>query len=171
MSKHTDEDEQAPIEPSKTAIKKQMTALQDLAKNLVALSEKELAHLALPEKILEQIQLARKIHRGSGKKRLIQYIGKLLRTSDVELIQAAFEQLQKGQKDQARAFHQLEQLRDRLISDGEDMIDTVIASYPQADRQQLRQLLRNIDKERSQNKPPTTARKLFKYLRELHENC
>ncbi|TPC95485.1 DUF615 domain-containing protein, partial [Escherichia coli] len=39
-----------------------------------------------------------------------------------------------------------------------------------ADRQQLRTLIRNAKKEKEGNKPPKSARQIFQYLRELAEN-
>lgn len=155
---------------SKTAIKKEMSALTELGKRLVELPEKELATIPLPDQLLEQIQLARRITQNSGKKRQLQYIGKLMRSIEMEPILAAYDELLNGRKEKAREFHQLEKLRDGIVETGDDAINEVLVLYPAADRQQLRQLSRAIQKEKAANKPPAAARKLFKYLRELHEN-
>ncbi len=48
-------------------------------------------------------------------------------------------------------------------------MDEVIELYPTADRQQLRSLIRNAQKEKATNKPPKSARQIFQYLRELAE--
>ena len=57
----------------------------------------------------------------------------------------------------------------RLIAEGEDALGSIAETYPDIDRQHVRQLIRNAQKDISQNKPPANARKLFKYLREIHE--
>ena len=67
-------------------------------------------------------------------------------------------------------FHKLEQLRDRLIVEGDDAVEEVLSLWPNADRQQLRSLIRNAKKEKEGNKPPKSARQIFQYLRELAEN-
>lgn len=155
---------------SKTAVKKEMSALTDLGKRLVELPDKELATIPVPDKLLEQINLAKRITQHSGKKRQLQYIGKLLRSIDVEPIQAAYDELQTGRKQKAREFQQLEKLRDDIVENGDAAINSVVEIYPKADRQQLRQLSRSIQKEKAEDKAPAAARKLFKYLRELHDN-
>ena len=62
-----------------------------------------------------------------------------------------------------------EELRDRLIENGDSAMDEVIELYPAADRQQLRSLIRNAQKEKATNKPPKSSRQIFQYLRELAE--
>ena len=64
----------------------------------------------------------------------------------------------------------LEALRDRLIEEGDDVVVEVLNLYPSADRQQLRSLIRNAQKEKAGNKPPKSSRLIFQYLRELAEN-
>jgi len=64
----------------------------------------------------------------------------------------------------------LEALRDRLVEEGDDAISEVLNLYPEADRQQLRVLIRNAQKEKAANKPPKSYRQIFSYLRELAES-
>ena len=70
---------------------------------------------------------------------------------------------------QVSLFHKLEMLRDRLVEEGDVAIPTVLELYPDADRQQLRSLIRNAQKEKATNKPPKSFRQIFQYLRELSE--
>lgn len=155
---------------SKTEIKREMHELRDLGKALIELPEKELATIPVPDNILEQIAIAKKITHNSGKKRQMQYIGKLLRSIDTDEIQAAYEDLQTGRKKLARDFQKLEVLRDQLIDQGDNAIQPVLEQYPNADRQILRQLVRQASKEKQAEKPPAAARKLFKYLREISDS-
>jgi ribosome-associated protein len=154
---------------SKSEIKRQMTALQKLGEKLMELSPKQLALVPMSEKLEEALETAKRINHHEGKRRQMQYIGKLMRSEDGEAIGAVIQQIEDGQKALARAFQRLEQWRDKLIAEGESAIGEIIQSYPDIDRQHLRQLIRNAQKEASQNKPPASARKLFKYLREVHE--
>lgn len=154
---------------SKSEIKRQMTALQKLGEKLLELSTKQLAMVPMSEKLAEAIETAKRINHHEGKRRQMQYIGKLMRTEDGEAIGAVVQQFEDGQKSLARAFQRLEVWRDRLIAEGEAAMGEFAESYPEIDRQHLRHLIRNAQKEASENKPPASARKLFKYLREVYE--
>lgn len=154
---------------SKSQLKREMLALQGLGEALVGLPDRELATIPVPEQLLEHINLAQKITHHGGKKRQLQYIGKLMRKLDVSEIQIAYKELLNGRKTHAREFHQLEQWRDKLIEQGSTAIEELLAQYPDADRQQLRQMVRQAQKEQSQEKPPATSRKLFRYIKTLAE--
>jgi ribosome-associated protein len=165
---HDDEEELA---PSKSAVKREMTALQKVGEQLVGLSERELARMPIADEQLAQaIALARRIKSNSGRRRQLQYIGKLMRGIDASELVAALAALHQQGQDEAKAFQQLEALREKILEGSAEAIETVMADYPQADRQQLRQLQRQHQKERSANKPPVASRKLFRYLRELSES-
>lgn len=155
--------------PSKSERKREMQALQELGSHIVKLSEGELATIPLEGALAEAIAVARRITSHEGLRRQMQYIGRLMRETDVEAIEAAYEELQNGRQQMNQRFHLLEQLRDRLIAEGPNAMDAVTGDYPEADRQHLRQLITAAVKEREQNKPPAAARKLFRYLRELAE--
>ena len=64
-------------------------------------------------------------------------------------------------------FKRLEKWRDRILDEGDNAINELMDEFPEADRQQLRQLYRNAMNEQKKNKPPASARQLFKYIREL----
>lgn len=105
-----------------------------------------------------------------GRRRQLQLIGKMLRNRDVDPIRQALDKLKNRHNQQVALFHKLEQIRDRLIDDGDDAVAEVLNLWPDADRQQLRSLIRNAKKEKEGNKPPKSARLIFQYLRELAEN-
>ena len=88
----------------------------------------------------------------------------------VDLGKNALDKLKNRHNQQVVLFHKLENLRDRLIDQGDDAIAEVLNLWPDADRQQLRTLIRNAKKEKEGNKPPKSARQIFQYLRELAEN-
>ena len=64
-------------------------------------------------------------------------------------------------------LHRIEGWRDRLLADGDVALADLLVEHPDADRQHLRQLLRNAVEERNRNKPPHAARELFRVLREM----
>ena len=153
--------------PSKSELKREMHALQKLGEAIVKLSKGDLATIPLDPQLAEGINIARRIKSREGLRRQMQYIGKLMRTTDIEAIQQAMQVLEEGRKQSAEKFHQLEQWRDQLIEEGPNSLEQVIEKFPHADRQHLRQLIVQANKEKNQNKPPASSRKLFRYLREL----
>ncbi|WP_145594059.1 ribosome biogenesis factor YjgA [Yersinia aleksiciae] len=164
--KNDDDDEI--IWVSKSEIKRDAEALKELGTELVELGKNALEKIPLDEDLLAAIELAQKIKK-EGRRRQIQLIGKMLRARDVEPIQTALDKLKNRHNQQISLFHKLETLRDRLVEEGDDVIPTVLDLYPDADRQQLRSLVRNAQKEKAANKPPKSFRQIFQYLRELAE--
>ncbi|WP_192458329.1 ribosome biogenesis factor YjgA [Musicola keenii] len=162
-----DEDEEI-IWVSKSEIKRDAEALKALGAELVELGKNALERIPLDEDLRAAIELAQRIKK-EGRRRQLQLIGKMLRARDPEPIQTALDKLRNRHNQQVSLFHKLEQMRDRLLEQGDDAIPDVLALYPQADRQQLRSLVRNAQKEQAANKPPKSARQIFQYLRELAE--
>ena len=66
-------------------------------------------------------------------------------------------------------LHRLEKWRNELIAGDNEALEEVFAAFPNADRQHLRQLVRNAQKEEEAGKPPKSSRELFRYLRGLQE--
>ena len=90
-----------------------------------------------------------------------------MRKIDTGNISIAFQKLQDGRKEEARKFHELELWRDHLIETGPSATEEVVTKYPKGDRQHIRQLIMQAVKEKNANKPPASARKLFRYLKEI----
>ena len=153
-----DEDDEI-IWVSKSEIKRDAEELKRLGAEIVDLGKNA----------LDKIPLAQRI-KMEGRRRQLQLIGKMLRQRDVEPIRQALDKLKNRHNQQVVLFHKLENLRDRLIDQGDDAIAEVLNLWPDADRQQLRTLIRNAKKEKEGNKPPKSARQIFQYLRELAEN-
>ncbi|MBL4828064.1 MAG: DUF615 domain-containing protein [Spongiibacteraceae bacterium] len=156
--------------PSKTALKKEMLELQALGEALVKLSKGALATIPIADETLATaIATARKITHREGLRRQMQYIGKLMRKTDLQDIEKAYQKLLDGRQEETRHFHLLEQWRDELIEKGPKASEEIMNKHPHADRQYLRQLITRAVKEKQINKAPTSARKLFRYLKELEE--
>lgn len=156
--------------PSKSARKREMLALQALGESLLALNDQQLAQLPVAdERLLQAIREARAIRSNSARRRHLQFIGKLMRDIDPEPLQRSLQSLHQGHKQDNESFHRLEKLRDDTLAAGPRGVELVIAQWPQADRQQLRQLVLQHQREAQHGKPPAASRKLFRYLRDLQQ--
>ena len=152
--------------PSKSQLKREMTALQDLGAELVELSRERLAKIEMPERLRDALLDAQRFTKHEARRRQMQYIGKIMRDIDAAPLRAAMDEI-KGVSEAANIRqHQLERLRTRLMED-EAVFSEVARDYPGADMQHLRQLRRNALKEAQQGKPPRAYRELFRELREL----
>ena len=157
--------------PSKSALKRRMLALQELGETLVGLSEKQLGKVPIAdERLLEVIREARAMRSHGARRRHLQLIGKLMRDIDAAPIESALQDMDRQRQGEADAFHRLEQLRDEVLAAGVAGTELVAGRWPQADRQQLRQLILQHQRDTGRGAAPTASRKLFRYLRELQEN-
>ena len=152
---------------SKSEKKREVTALQDLGKRLLELPEAQVQGLGIPQELHDALVLARTLKSHSALRRQMQFIGVLMRRTDTGPIRQAIDNMDKGQKHKARAFQQLERMRDSLVEGDDTVIEEVSSRFPDADIQKLRQFVRNARKERKENQPPKHSRALFRYLREL----
>ena len=152
--------------PSKSQRKREMTALQDLGGELVALSKERLAKIDMPERLRDALLEAQRITSHEARRRQMQYIGKIMRDVDAAPLRAAMDEINGVSKAATIRQHQLARLRTRLMED-EAVFSEVARDYPGADMQHLRQLRRNALKEAQQGKPPRAYRELFRELRAL----
>jgi ribosome-associated protein len=159
-----DEADAEGLPPSKTRRKHAMHALQDLGEALVALDSRRLQKLDLPERLVDAIVQARGIRAHEGRRRQIQYIGKLMRTIDPEPVQAALEDWAKGPKEDNARFAALERWRDRLLAEPA-ALNEFVGTYPQADRRHLESLISDANLERTRGGPPHRYRELFRQLK------
>lgn len=159
-------DDETPERPSKSQLKREMHALQALGETLIAMQPAERARFPLSDDMLRAIDETARIRSHEGRRRHMQYVGKLIRKEDLAAIQAVFDGIEQEKQQRDHAFHRLEKWRDRLVDEGDPAAEQWLVEYPDTDRQTLRQLIRNAQRERDQNKPPASARKLFKFLRD-----
>jgi len=158
--------DEAPVAPSKTQMKAAMQELQDLGSELVALSIGHLARIELPENLHAAILDWHRFPKHEAQRRQLQYIGKLMRNIDPEPIRAGLALLRGESAAEIAKMHRLERLRERLLAD-EQVLQEILASWPQADVSHLRQLRRNAIKEKEANKPPKNFRAIFQVLKDL----
>jgi len=104
--------------PSKSQLKRDMLAVQDLGEELVNLSDERLESLSLPERLFDAIQLVRRIRAHEGRRRQMQYIGRLMREeADVEAIRRVLEDEHHQHRIDTALMHDAERWREQLITD------------------------------------------------------
>ncbi len=164
--------------PSRTERKRESTELQKLGEDLLALRAELMDRLALPDKLVEALDAARRISNFEGKRRQLQFVGKLMRQLDADTLDAVrtvLTEQHRGSAGDALALHQVEQWRDRLVADDAALSDWV-QQYPRSDSQQVRALARQARRDAK----PTVAgetprhgkayRELFQLIRaQLHD--
>ncbi|MEM7247007.1 MAG: ribosome biogenesis factor YjgA [Acidobacteriota bacterium] len=157
---------------SRTQAKRRRKGLESLGMRLGTLSDAQLTKLDLPERLHDAIVEARRMKK-QARRRQDRFIAGLLADLDDDDLAAVFDfadNLDGQTAEETAHFHGLEAWRERLLgSDGDAAIEELLAAAPQADRSQLRELVRRSRKETAEGKPPATSRKLFRYLRELLE--
>ena len=157
--------------PSKTQLKAEADEKQALGEALLTLRADLMAKLDLPEKLLDAISEAKKITNFEGKRRQMQFIGKLMRPLDTEPIRAAIDEQANGSAQLTLALHLAEQWRDKLIA-SDDALGDWLTEHPDTDSQQLRALIRQARKDAKPEKPGEAPRhgksyrEIFQLVRE-----
>jgi ribosome-associated protein len=155
--------------PSKTLLKKAMHELQQLGVALTELNDERLRAVPLPETLLDAVLEFQRTRSHEGRRRQLQYIGKLMRNADVEPIREAVASARLGRAREALALHEAEHWRDRLLA-SDNELTAWIDKHPHSDVQQLRNLIRAARKDLtvSANDPKAVGRKGRAY-RELFQ--
>ncbi|MGX5673299.1 ribosome biogenesis factor YjgA [Thermomonas fusca] len=166
-----DEDTGEFFSPSRSEQRRAALDVLELGEQLVAMTATQLGRLPIPEELLPHIRETQRITSFGARKRQLAYLAKQMRKLDDEALDAIRDAMSKdgeAARRETAALHRVEALRDALLGDdGDAALTALLAAHPQADRQQLRQLLRNVREERARNKPPRAFRELFRVLREL----
>ena len=135
----------AEFDGSRSKLKAESDALQKLGIQLLDLPESRLKKLDLPEKLFDAVQEAKRISNFEGKRRQMQYIGKLMRKVDPAPIEAAVHAAKKGSATETLMLHRAETWRDELIAvDGS--FEKWMREFPETDTQHLRSLIRQAKK-------------------------
>lgn len=163
---YEEQETEAPERKSKSQLKREMLALQELGEKLVALSVDELRRMNLDKDLFDAVVHAKSLQKHEARRRQMQYIGTVMRTVDPEPVRTRLEEISQTSKQANAKFHRLEKLRDRLVAGESGVFDELLAEYPDLDLQHVRQLARNAARERDKATPPKSGRALFRYLRE-----
>jgi ribosome-associated protein len=165
MQSEERDDDPRDLPPSKTKRKKAMHELQSLGEELVALNATQLASVPMPEDLRDAVQEAMRIKSHEGRRRQMQYIGRLMRDVDAGPIRERLAAWNGQSRAHAAHEREIARWRDRLI-DEEASIAEFATEYPAADVQHLRQLARNARADRDASRPPKNYRELFRALRD-----
>ena len=163
----TTPDDDLPL--SKTKRKQAMEELQALGEELVALAADQVKRIDIPDDLRSAVSEAQRMTRhDEARRRQMQYIGKLMRSVDVEPIEAALAQVRGESASATATLHRLEKLRNTLLED-EKVLHEIATLYPTIDLQRLRSLRRAALKEQHLNKPPRSYRAIFQVLKAMEE--
>ena len=155
--------------PSKTQLKKEMHELQALGEALAALPENRIVGLPVSESLIGAVMEYRRTRSHEGRRRQMQYIGKLMRRDDVGPIREAVTAMQLGQAKDSLALHEAERWRAELIA-SDDALTTWMQKHPGGDVQQLRSLIRAARKDAAvapEQRSGRAYRELFQFIKAL----
>lgn len=163
-----DEDSGEYLSPSRKQNRREALEVLALAEALVALSENQLGKLPVPETLLPHIADARRITSHIARKRQLAFLAKQMRRESDETLEEIRDAMDAGgtaARIETALLHRAETWRARLLDEGDAALAELLDAYPDADRQRLRQLVRNALAERAKKKPPAAFRELFRELR------
>ena len=145
---------------TRTDLKRESTELQKLGEDLLTLRVELMTRLALPEKLTEAVAEAKRISNFEGKRRQMQFIGKLMRkleSTQLDGIRTALIEQHTPSALETQTLHQAEMWRDRLVNE-DDALGQWITLSPSTDSQQLRALVRQARKDAKPEKPGAAVR-------------
>jgi len=165
-------------EQSRTELKRESTELQKLGEDLLTLRPELMARLDLSDKLRDAVLEAKRITNFEGKRRQMQFIGKLMRLLEpavLDDVRTVLAEQHSGSAAENLRLHQAELWRDRLISE-DDALGEWLTSHAETDAQQLRALIRQARKDAQPEKPGAAVRHgrayrdIFQIVREQLEH-
>jgi ribosome-associated protein len=156
--------------PSKTQLKQQSHGLQKLGVALAALSEDRLAATEMPEALRDALHEYRRTKSHEGRRRQMQYVGKLMHNADEAVLREAVAAATLGSARDTLALHESERWRAELIA-SDDALTTWLHQHPDTDTQQLRSLVRAARRDAAalpaEARQPKSYRELFQFLKPM----
>jgi ribosome-associated protein len=155
--------------PSKSQLKREMTALQVLGEELVSQPKDRVMRVPMPEDVRDAILDCQRIKDHEGRRRQMQFVGKKMRSleeDEIAAIQKVLDSWKGLSKADTAAMHALERRREKLLAD-DNALTELLTRHPEVDVQQMRTLIRNARKEQAENKPPKAYREIFQILKQL----
>lgn len=170
---HADGETDGVDAPSRSARKRQSTALQKLGEQLAALDAAARSALPLTPDLAEALRLYDKIRDREGRRRQMQYIGRLMREVDAAPIEEALAARGAARQADAALLHRAEQWRAALLEAApETLRDMLTSCLPGADAATLEKLERTALAARAESpgSPPHARRALFRELTAAMKN-
>lgn len=157
--------------PSKTQRKKDMLALQKLGEELAGLKSSQLARLSLSDELLAALTEYHRLPNSHGaRKRQLQFIGRIMRDSDHETLERQLSDIRSPGAAQKRRSREIDRWMERLLTEGDEAVTRFLEEHPDAQRQTLRQLIRNCLRAGDPDSDDKTARlrrRLRDYVKSL----
>jgi ribosome-associated protein len=160
-------DENGYDRPSKSQLKRDSHELQALGESLTALPDDRLAGLDISEGLLDAVRQYKKTKSHEGRRRQMQYIGKLMRKNEVDGIREAVAAMQLGHAKDSLALHEAERWRAELLA-SDDALTRWSAGHPDGNMQQLRSLIRAARKDAAaspEQRSGRAFRDLFQFIK------
>jgi len=154
------------VRPNKTRLKQEIAELQHLIDQMTKMTDKELRRIKLDEDVIEEVARVRAIKPSSARNRQLKYCAKQLTGVDLSVAETYLNDRHSQQLEINQKFHKLERWRDKLIEMGDAAMGEALTEWPDMDRQHLRQLVRDAQREVDKGKPVGAQKKLFKLLRD-----
>lgn len=148
---------------SKTKKKKEAEELQQLGLELSKLPVPQLERIEIPENLRTALKQGKSITSNVAGRRHRQFIGVLMRDVNPEVIRAALMQAENKSPVKSKATKKTRIWIERLLTGDLAKMEALLYAFPGIDRQRLRQLVRNIKKE----KPDAKASKSRKALEQI----
>jgi ribosome-associated protein len=152
--------------PSKSQLKRDSHALQALGARLIELPAEKLRRMDLPLNLLEAIEMAQRITAREGRRRQLQYVGKLMRSVDADAIRAQIEVDGQQHRLDTAIMHAAERWRDTLVQ-APERLGEFIERYPLAAARPLGATLKAAIAEDANNQRGRRYRDLFRQLRDI----
>ena len=152
--------------PSRSQLKRESAAVQELGEELCKLPGQVLIDLGVDEELREAIIVWQKTATHEGKRRQMQYVGRLMRNVDTRRLFTAWQKFKADGAASAKALHEIEELRQRLIDNAPGVWSEVFSKFPDIDKHELEQLVKEAREEQKTGKPPRAFRAVFRFLRE-----
>lgn len=161
-----DDDEEEFRGPSKSQLKRVQLELQALGQQMTRFGDETLAKIGLPEDVYDEIVEFRRMKSFGAQRRQLQLIGKKMRDMDPAAVREAIARATGESRAAVALLHRCETLRDRMI-ESDDAVRAFIDENSSIDIRRLRELVRFARREREQQKPPKSARELYRLLHDF----
>ena len=135
---------------------------------MTKIGDEQLKRIGLPDEVLVEIVEFRRMRSFGAQRRQLQLIGKKMRNMDPVAVREAIDRVTGESRAAVALLHRCETLRDQMLA-GDEALTKFISEHPEADIPRLRTLVRTARKEREAQKPPKSARELYRYLHDLLE--
>ena len=149
--------------PSKSQRKRDMLALQQIGESLLPLADERLERLPISPELIDAVRIAREIRAHEGRRRQLQYIGRLMRDVDADALRAALADETREHRVATAVMHAAERWRERIVAD-DQVLRNWLDQYPDT-RESVEPLVPRARRELAAGGPGRAYRELFRKLR------